>query len=131
MKGYNGYEHIEYILESSDSKILKILKDVKLKKELRTMRYEFIIYLRANRKDFDPEEIKNAKTEEDKERIIKKYEKDFKKWQKQRKYNLLSGKVITGYLTAAATLNVSVPTWIFVAVLFGINYACNKEIGKE
>ena len=130
MKGYDSGDRIQYIIESSDSKIIKIIKDVKLKKELNIMRHEFIIYLKANRKDFDPAEIKNAKTEEDKKRIVKKYENDYKTWQIHRKHNLVASKIIAGDLIMSTT-GLSLPLCVLWLILFGINVHYVKELEKN
>lgn len=85
MKGYNGNEHIEYILENYNTPILEAFNMEKKKHEIQIERKGFIKYLKYKYPGFDPNEITGAKSVAERKAVVKKYEKDYEFWVKDRK----------------------------------------------
>ena len=85
MKGYNGKEHIEYILENYNTPILEAFNMEKKKQEIQIERKGFIKYLKYKYPDFDPNEITSAKSVVERKAVVKKYKKDYEFWVKDTK----------------------------------------------
>jgi serine/threonine-protein kinase RIO1 len=69
------------IVESFDIVMEKLTKDEKQIKKM--SKRKFINYLRTMHSDFKPEEITQAKTQTQRDKVIKKYENDYKQWKKE------------------------------------------------
>ena len=69
------------LVESSDIIMERLAKDERQVK--RMSRRKFIAYLKTTHSDFNPEEITQAKTPVQRDRVIRKYENDYKKWKKE------------------------------------------------
>ena len=69
------------LVESSDIIMERLAKDERQVK--RMSRRKFIAYLKTMHSDFNPEEITQAKTPAQRDRVIKKYENDYKKWKSE------------------------------------------------
>ena len=69
------------LVESSDIIMERLAKDERQVK--RMSRRKFIAYLKTMHSDFNPEEITQAKTPAQRDRVIRKYENDYKKWKKE------------------------------------------------
>ena len=70
------------ILESSNSIVMERLN--KDERQLKRMtKTKFIAYLKTRHSDFKPEEITQAKTQAQRDKVIRKYENDYKQWKKE------------------------------------------------
>ena len=69
------------LIESSNIVMERLAKDERQVK--RMSRRKFIAYLKTMHSDFNPEEITQAKTPAQRDRVIRKYENDYKKWKKE------------------------------------------------
>jgi hypothetical protein len=86
MNNYNEYieERIQgmySIAESFDVIMERLKKDERQVKQMSKRR--FIAYLKTMHSDFKPEEITQAKTQAQRDKVIKKYENDYKRWKKE------------------------------------------------
>ena len=88
MDNYKEYleERMEGMYTAYNSVILEEYKDKKEKMDKSKMKFAFINYLAFKYEDKNIKyEFKNAKTDEEKEALVKKYSKDFDEWSKRQK----------------------------------------------
>lgn len=69
------------LLESNEIVMERLNKDERLVKKMAKRR--FLTYLRDTHSDFNPDEIRNAKTQKERDKVIKKYQNDYKQWKKE------------------------------------------------
>ena len=140
MENYNEYlEERLYgmytIIENSNSPLLEGFKKNKLseedKKHAKLCKEGFLNYLEYKYNDEDVRyEIKSAKTNAEREKIAKKYAKDFEDWKKHNNTINLSfigmmGSGIAGAATGA-------PIWLIVYfVFFGVILKTGKKIDEQ
>lgn len=133
MDNYKKYvdERMENIYEAYESAILEGYKNEKEKQHVKMCKNEFLNYLEYKYNTEDVRyEIKGAKTDKEREKIAKKYAKDFEDWKKHnRTVNLsLLGMIASGGAAAAT----AAPIWLIVYfIFFGVIVKAGTKMENE
>lgn len=137
MDNYKEYleERLIGMYTSYDSVFLEGFNKNKLseedKKHAKLCKDEFLNYLEYKYDNEDVRyEIKSAKTDAEREKVAKKYAKDFEEWKKHnKKVNLsFSGMV----LSIAMGVNTGNPAWFLLYfIFFGKVYKASKEMTEK
>lgn len=133
MDNYREYleERLAGMYEAYDSTILEGFKKNKMseedKKHAKLCKDAFLNYLEYKYNDEDVRyEIKSAKTDAEREKIAKKYAKDFEDWQKHnKKVNLSFSGMIFSAAMGAGSGN---PVWLLLYFIF---FGKILKAGKE
>jgi len=133
MEDYKKYieERMERIYEAYDSVILEAHKEEKDKHHVKMCKDGFLNYLEYKYNNEDIRyEIKSAKTDKEREKIAKKYAKDFEEWKKaNKKVNLSAVGMIFSAAMGGAT---GAPIWLLVYfILFGVLLKTSKDIDNK
>ena len=130
MKGYDGKEHIDYILENYNTPILEAFNMEKKKQEIQMERKGFIKYLKYKYPGFDPNEITGAKSVAERKAVVKKYKKDYDFWVKDnKKHKIVFSAEILALMSALSGLNgISLVLYI---ICFGIAVDAQRKYSKE
>ena len=147
MENYNEYLEerligMQNLIESSNNPLLEGFKKNKLseedKKHAKLCKEGFLNYLEYKYNDEDIRyEIKSAKSHKEREKIAKKYAKDFEDWKKKNKTINLSfiGMIFSvGASSAAASVGnlTGLTIWLVVYfILFGVILKTSKDLDNQ
>lgn len=106
----NAYMIVEESKIPDLNTAINVLKDKQVQELIKVERTAFLKFLSIKYKDKNiPEEINNAKTKEERKKIVEKYAKDYEKWEKK-----------SGNLRASIGLGLSVLAFSIVGATNGL-----------
>jgi hypothetical protein len=140
MENYNEYLEerligMQNLIESSNNPLLEGFKKNKLseedKKHAKLCKDAFLNYLEYKYNDEDVRyEIKSAKSNKDREKVAKKYAKDFEDWKKHN--NKINLSFIGMMFSAGAGAATGAPIWLILYfVFFGVILSTSKKLDDQ